>query len=224
MSLLAFFCISYVILLHEKLLQFDWLRAVVFQVNLKYLHVKITNLLWVAWFVRDIWHKYHWWYFKIVSNFTRLTAREITYNNFEISLVVFKPNITTNHAITYTNATSDISKLLYGIAQAVRQVKFETTLKYHEWYLCQISCTNHAIICLYYFPQKVCNIIFTCRYFKLSWNTTAPSQSNCKNFSCSKYKCCKHTPKREIYNVLVCVVFHTYAFDHCKIDIVIWTS
>ena len=31
-----------------------------------------------------------------------LTAREITYNNFEISLVVFRPNITTNHAITYT--------------------------------------------------------------------------------------------------------------------------
>ena len=53
-------------------------------------------------FVRDIWHKYHSWYFKIVSNFTRLTAREITYNNFEISLVVFMPNITTNHAFTYT--------------------------------------------------------------------------------------------------------------------------
>ena len=34
-------------------------------------------------------------------NFTRLTALEITYNNFEISLVVFMPNmITTNHAIT----------------------------------------------------------------------------------------------------------------------------
>ena len=31
--------------LHEKFLQFDWLRAVVFQLNLKYLHVKITNLL-----------------------------------------------------------------------------------------------------------------------------------------------------------------------------------
>ena len=29
-------------------------------------------------------------------------ACEITYNNFEISLVVFVPNITTNHAITYT--------------------------------------------------------------------------------------------------------------------------
>ena len=28
---------------------------------------------------------------------------QITYNNFEISLVVFMPNITTNHAIAYTN-------------------------------------------------------------------------------------------------------------------------
>ena len=28
-------------------------------------------------------------------------------------------------------------------------------------------------------------VIFTCRYFKLSWNTTALSQSNCRNFSCS---------------------------------------
>ena len=34
--------------LHVKFLQFDWLRAVVFQLNLKYLHVKITNLLWVV--------------------------------------------------------------------------------------------------------------------------------------------------------------------------------
>ena len=28
-------------------------------------------------------------------------------------------------------------------------------------------------------------VIFTCRYFKLSWNTTALSQSYCRNFSCS---------------------------------------
>ena len=38
-----------VILLHEKFPQFSyWLRAVVFQLNLKYLHVKITNLLRVV--------------------------------------------------------------------------------------------------------------------------------------------------------------------------------
>ena len=36
------------IVLLEKFLQFDWLRAVVFQLNLKYLHVKITNLVWVV--------------------------------------------------------------------------------------------------------------------------------------------------------------------------------
>ena len=40
--------ITKVILLREKFLQFDWLRAVVFQLNLKYLHVKITNLLRVV--------------------------------------------------------------------------------------------------------------------------------------------------------------------------------
>ena len=33
---------------HEKFLQFDWLRAVVFQLNLKYLHVKITKPLRVV--------------------------------------------------------------------------------------------------------------------------------------------------------------------------------
>ena len=37
-----------VILLHENFLQSDWLRAVVFQLNLKYLHVKITNVLRVV--------------------------------------------------------------------------------------------------------------------------------------------------------------------------------
>ena len=44
------------------------------------------------------------------------------------------------------NTTSDISKLLYVISRAVRRVKFETILKYHEWYLRQISRTNHVII------------------------------------------------------------------------------
>ena len=49
------------------------------------------------------------------------------------------------------------SNLLYVISRAVRRVKYETILKYHERYLCQISRKNPAIICLYYYPQKVCN-------------------------------------------------------------------
>ena len=65
----------------------------------------------------------------------------------------------------------------------IRNFKFETILKYHEWYLCQISRTNHAIICLYCYLKRF--VIFTCRYFKLSLNTTALSQSNCRHLSCS---------------------------------------
>ena len=77
---------------------------------------------------------------------------------------------------------SDISNFLYVISPAVRWVKFETILKNHEWYLHQISC----YYCLYYYLQKV--VIFTCRYFKLSWNTSALSQSNCRSFSCSSIR------------------------------------
>ena len=40
--------ITSVLLLHEKFVQFDRLRAVVFHLNLKYLHVKITNFLRVV--------------------------------------------------------------------------------------------------------------------------------------------------------------------------------
>ena len=68
----------------------------------------------MAWFVRDIWHKYHSLYFKIVSNFNRLTAREITYNNFVISLVVLMPNITPN---------LDYEQSLFSV---VRRAKRET--------------------------------------------------------------------------------------------------
>ena len=46
--LLPIITIIIVILLHEEFLQFDWLRAVAFLLNLTYLHVKITNLLWVV--------------------------------------------------------------------------------------------------------------------------------------------------------------------------------
>ena len=51
------------------------------------------------------------------------------------------------------NTTSDISKLLNVISQAVRRVKLEAILKYHECYLCQMSPTNHAIICFILLPK-----------------------------------------------------------------------
>ena len=47
-------------------------------------------------------------FLSIRCNFLSSVGDEIKqymYNNFEISLVVFMPNITTNHAITYTYLT-----------------------------------------------------------------------------------------------------------------------
>ena len=47
--------------------------------------------------------------------------------------------------------------VIQNFANRYRRVKFVTIWKYHEWYICQMSRTNHAIICLYYYPQKLCN-------------------------------------------------------------------
>ena len=94
--------ITMLILLHEKFLQFVWLTLEQWYFSFiwnTYTHEYYKPFAGsrIAWFVCDIWHKYHLWYFKIVSNFTCLTAREITYNNFETSLMVFMPNVTTNN-------------------------------------------------------------------------------------------------------------------------------
>ena len=53
-------------------------------------------------------------------------------------------------------------------------MKFETILKYHKWYLCQISRTNQAIICLYYYPQKVCNFHMQVFQIKLKYHFSKP--------------------------------------------------
>ena len=57
------------------------------------------------------------------------------------------------------NTMSDNLKLLYVISRVVRQVKFETILRYHEWHLCQISHTNHAIFV--YTTTRNSFVIFT---------------------------------------------------------------
>ena len=66
------------ILLHKKFLQFDWLRAVVLQF---YFEINV------------------YMFSVIFQNCPKI----VTYNNFEISLAVFMPYTSTNHAITYTN-------------------------------------------------------------------------------------------------------------------------
>ena len=54
-------------------------------------------------------------------------------------------------------------------------MKFETILKYHV----------QIMLLFVYTTTRKSFVIFTFRCFKLSWNTTALSQSNCRNFSSS---------------------------------------
>ena len=66
-------------------------------------------------------------------------------------------------------------------------MKFETILKYYEWYLCQISRPKHTInTVLILLPAN------SLQFPHVSWNTTALSQSNWINFSC-KYNVVKTT-------------------------------
>ena len=51
------------------------------------------------------------WYLAKITTRDISKLSQIMHNNFEISLVVFMPNITTNHAITYTNPQYIVSNL-----------------------------------------------------------------------------------------------------------------
>ena len=62
----------------------------------------------------------------------------------------------------------------YVISRAVRREKFETILKHHEWYLCQISRTKHAIICLYYYLQRFFNFHMWVFQIKLKYHYSKP--------------------------------------------------
>ena len=99
------------------------------------------------------------------------------------------------------NITFDISKLLYAISRAVRRVKFETILKCHEWYLCQMSCTNHDIICLYYYPQKACNFHMQVFQIKLKYHCSKPIKL--QKFLMQQYDSCKscYLKAREIIRI-----------------------
>ena len=78
------------------------------------------------------------------------------------------------------NTTSDISKLLYVISN-LRQFWNITSGIYAKY---------HVQIMLLFVYTTTCKsfVIFTCRYFKLSWNTTSLSPSNSSNFSCSSVR------------------------------------
>ena len=106
--------------------------------------------------------------------------------------------------------TRDTSYSLYFICIDNSMICSDIWHKYHKWYFkivirnftsCQASeiwdnfeidtsgfyAKYHVQIMLLfvYNTTRKRSVIFTCRHFKLSWNTTALSQSNCRNFSYS---------------------------------------
>ena len=65
-----------------------------------------------------------------------------------------------------------------------RRVKFETIFEISR-VVFMPHITYKSALLFVYTTTGNSFVIFTCRYFKLHWNTTALSQSNCRNFSCS---------------------------------------
>ena len=103
-----------------------------------------------------------------IVNMYNFISSNISLNHDKYSFTSFKQRLTalgrwicTGNSMIWSDiwytTTSNISKLLYVISRAVGRVNFEKNLKYQEWYFCQVSRTNHAIICLYYYPQRFCN-------------------------------------------------------------------
>ena len=50
-------------------------------------------------------------------------------------------------------------------------------------------CNSCDKIIWWFWVAMIVTVILTCRYFKLSWNTSALSQSNCRSFSVSSIRC-----------------------------------
>ena len=128
--------------------------------------------------MRDIQHKYHLRYFKIVSNFTCLMAHEITFNNFGMSLVVFIPiNITTNHAITYTNVIAHL--LPYNIVTKKKESKKQNIqsqtgkvydiiiLSHTAWIVFKNVCFGCTVISYYFFLNFNSRPVFCCQQMNM---------------------------------------------------------
>ena len=102
------------------------------------------------------------------------------------------------------NTTGEISKLLYVIRN-LRQFSNITSGNYAKYHI-------QIMLLFIYTTTSKRFVIFTCRYFKLSWNTTALSQSNCKNFSCSSIIIGKPSGnlRRGLYYHVLPRQLHTY--------------
>ena len=189
----------------------------------------------------DIWHKYHEWYLEIVirnlRQFWNITIG--IYAKYHLQIMLLFVYTTTRKrfvifALSQSNCSNfpcswNITSGIYAKyhAQIMLLFVYTTTHKRFVIFTCgyfklswnttalsQSNCRNfwcssinakyHVQIMLLfvYTTTRKRFVIFTCRYFKLSWNTTALSQSNCRNFSCSSI------------NLVIC--FHFVYLSRCQ--------
>ena len=105
---------------------------------------------------------------------------------------------------------SDISKLLHVISRAVRRVKFETILKQHEWYLCQISHTNLAIYLFILLPAKLCNFHMQVFQIKLKYYCSKPIKL--QKFFMQQYKVPYSPREQNLAEIIFQSSFIKYTF------------
>ena len=86
------------------------------------------------------------------------------------------------------NTNGDISKLLYVI-WALINIEIVIRNLRQFWNITSVIYAKYHVQIMLLFVYTTTRkrfVIFTCSYFKLSWNTTALSRSNWRNFSCSR--------------------------------------
>ena len=155
---------------------------------------------------------------KLSQIFTCLTAREFTCNNFEISLVVFMPNITTNRAITYIydkeqlptvvkithNYTSLTSLILFVFRATSNNNRTFLSPAYRFAFLGTCFSVTHRsktiTIFIYIFLISLSRTL-DCRFFKRPknlWNR--PANACCwKRVYGEHLRCGKFTPQAQDY-------------------------
>ena len=114
--------------------------------------ISATWLAQCTWYFSLIWNTYMWKLqtFCDISKFSQIS---ITFNNFEISLVLFMPNITTNHAITCTNLETGRNGSKSGASRIIRESWLTTEDNYfiinhpnYELINCSFSCLLHPFV------------------------------------------------------------------------------
>ena len=106
-------------------------------------------------------------------------SRRLLLSGFEKQNSIYLYRLAWFVVIFGINITRDISKLLYVNLRQFWNISCGIYAKYHL----------QMMLLFVYTTTRKGFVIFTstevARYFKLSWNTSALSQSNCRNFSCS---------------------------------------